>query len=349
MPRVTKTRRTPRKRPFATRERTRADHCQRVLRVLVHIGARLDGDLSLARLSRLAHLSPHHFQRVFAAVAGESCKRHVHRLRLERAARELRDTGRDIAAIAEDAAYCDVPSFYRAFRAHFAASPARFRERADGSPVERPASVRRWQVRTGPDGQLYCVPHAAGAAPNDAGPAARIVRLAKLRIAFVRRTGRMAKHTAAADFARLVAFASRRNPVTEPLLVRLHHDDAAVTPARLCRVDHGITVGPRRRGEGDIGIQTIGDCEMLAATCDDATVPAVRRWLETDALAANGGALRPGPVLEVLLDPAHEGAGELRDVLVPIAPHPTAHPWYWRRRPGLIAGRNGAPITSSSR
>ncbi|HEU4420167.1 MAG TPA: AraC family transcriptional regulator, partial [Planctomycetota bacterium] len=213
---MTKTRRTPRKRPLATRERTRADHCQRVLRVLVHIGTRLDGDLSLARLSRLAHLSPHHFQRVFAAVAGESCKRHVHRLRLERAARELRDTSRDIATIAEDAAYCDVPSFYRAFRAHFAASPARFRARQNGrsAPAGRPASVRRWQVRTGADGQLYCVPHPAGAAPDDAGPAARIVRLAKLRIAFVRRTGAMAKHTAAADFARLVAFASRRNPVT---------------------------------------------------------------------------------------------------------------------------------------
>jgi len=161
----------------------------------------------------------------------------------------------------------------------------------------------------------------------------------------------MAKHTAAGDFARLVAFASRRNPVTEPLLVRLHHDDQALTPARLRRVDHGITIGPRRRGEGDIGIQTIGDCEMLAATCDDATVPAVQRWLETDALAANGGARRPGPVLEVLLDAAPEdaGAGGLRDVLVPIAPHPTAHPWYWRRRPGLHAERNGAAITSSSR
>jgi DNA gyrase inhibitor GyrI len=211
--------------------------------------------------------------------------------------------------------------------------------------------VRRWQVRTGPDGQLYSVPHAADAAPNDAGPAARIVRLAKLRVAFVRRTGPVAPRTAAADFARLVAFASRRNPVTEPLLVRLHHDDPALTPARLRRVDHGITIGPRRRGEGDIGIQTIGDCEMLAATCagDDATVATVQRWLETDALAANGGVRRTGPVLEVLLDTAHEraDAGELRDVLVPIAPLPTAHPWYWRRRPGLLAGRNSAvPNTS---
>jgi hypothetical protein len=78
-------------------------------------------------------------------------------------------------------------------------------------------------------------------------------------------------------------------------------------------------------------------------------VATVQRWLETDALAANGGVRRTGPVLEVLLDTAHEraDAGELRDVLVPIAPLPTAHPWYWRRRPGLLAGRNSAvPNTS---
>src|SRR5262245_35557533 len=184
-------RRPPRQRPLATRARTRADHLQRVLRVLVHIGTRLDADLSLERLARLAHLSPHHFQRVFARVAGESCKRHVHRLRLECAARELRDTDRDIAAIAADSAYCDVPTFYRAFHAHFATSPARYRERAAQGPpaAAQPASVRRWQVRTGADGQLFSVLQPADAARRNAGPAARIVVLAPLRIAFVRRTG----------------------------------------------------------------------------------------------------------------------------------------------------------------
>jgi len=338
--RVTSSRRSDGQRPLAARARTRADHLQRVHRVLVHIGTRLDADLSLERLARLAHLSPHHFQRVFALIAGESCKRHVHRLRLERAARALRDTDHDIAAIAEDSTYCDVPSFYRAFHAHFATSPARFRERAARRrpAAGQPASVRRWQVRTDADGQLSSVPLPADTARSDAGPAVRIVVLAPLRIAFVRRTGPVAPRAVAADFARLVAFASRRNPVTEPLLVRLHHDDQEVTPARLRRTDHGITIGPRRRGEGDIGIQKIGGDEMLVATCNGgpASVVAVRRWLERERIAAAGGVRGNGPVLEILLDGAPAAstrASALRDVLVPVALPATTHPWYWRRRP----------------
>jgi len=318
-----------------------------VLRVLVHIGARLDADLSLERLARFAHMSPHHFQRVFALVAGESCKRHVHRLRLERAARELRDTGRDIAAIAADSAYCDVPSFYRAFQAHFATSPARYRERAARRrpAAAQPAAVHCWQVRTGTDGQLTSVLQPADSARSDASPAVRNVVLAPLRIAFVRRTGPVAPRVVAADFARLVAFASRRNPVTEPLLVRLHHDDPTVTPARRCRTDHGISIGPRRRGEADIGIQKIGGDEMLVATCSGgpASVAAVRRWLEHERLAAAGGVRGQGPVLEILLDgapgPSTRGSA-LRDVLVPVALPATSHPWYWRRRPAPDGARS---------
>lgn len=339
VPRVTKTRRPPKERPLAARQRTRADHWQRVLRVLVHIGRYLDADLSLARLTKLAHLSPYHFQRVFATVAGESCKQHVQRLRLELAAQELRRTDRTVADIAADAAYVDVPTFHRAFRSRFTVAPAQYRDasRARHGATPRPDAVRCWQVLTGSDGQLRSVVHPVLEAPADCGPAARIVTLAKLRIAFVRRTGPVRPRAAAADFARLVAFAERRGMVPEPFLVRLHHDDPAVTPKRLRRTDHGITIGPRRRGEADIGVQTIGDHEVLVATCaGDAAVPEVRRWLEVDALAASGARRRRGPVIEVLLDrdaDANDASPALRDVLVPVAPWPAGLSWYWRRRP----------------
>jgi DNA gyrase inhibitor GyrI len=231
-----------------------------------------------------------------------------------------------------------VPSFYRAFHSRFGTSPARWRERLlrRRPPAPQPPSIRRWQVVTGTDGQLRSVPHPGDSAPRDAGPAARVVVLAPLRIAFLRRTGPGAARHATADFARLVAFAERRSPVTEPLLIRLHHDDPAITPARLQRVDHGIVIGPRRRGEVDIGIQRIGGDEMLVATCNGGpeSVTAVCHWLEHDRLAALGGSRGNGPVLEILLDgPGAATGSSLRDVLVPVDLPPTSHPWYWRRRP----------------
>jgi AraC family transcriptional regulator len=349
---------TPSKRPLHVRERTRGDHVQRVLRVLVHVQSRLDGDLSLARLARLAHLSPDHFQRVFAAIAGESCKHHVRRLRLERAARELRDEAHGMAAVAGRAGYVDVPTFYRAFRTHFAASPAAWRERAQrrSGPARMPASVRRWQIVSDPDGQLRSVPHPVAAAPATAAPAARLVQLPVLRIAFVRRLGRTTPRAVTVDFARLAGFAARRGPLHDPLFVRIHHDDPAITPPRRRRTDHAIVIGPRRRGDDGIGIATIGGTHALVATSEgpDAML-ATRRWLEGAAAAAIGARRDAGPVLELLLDDPREiapdAAGALRDVLVPVLPLHTRHPWYWRRRrpPAAPPTRSRSPSPADPR
>jgi AraC family transcriptional regulator len=347
----------PGARRLATRERTRADHTQRVLRVLVQIRTRLGADLSLDRLARTAHFSPMHFQRVFAQLVGESPKRHVQRLRLERAAQALRNDDAPIATVAEDAGYIDVPTFYRAFRTWFGSSPIAWRERARRRqpPRPMPAAVQRWLTALDADSQLQSVPHAAARAPAAAAPAVRRVQLPVLRVAFVMRRGTPAASDVAQDFARLLAFAARRAPVDDPLLLRIHHDDPAITPAPRCRIDHAIVVGPRRRGDGDIGIATVGRTHALVATCAGAGhVAATRRWLEKPIGTSLGARRSDGPVLEVLLDPPGEvppsSARALRDVLVPVAPfdlaHPSYWPWYWRRRRPAIAP---ADPTSRSR
>jgi AraC family transcriptional regulator len=323
---------------MATRERTWSDHVQRVLRVLVQVRARLGTDLSLDRLARAAHFSPAHFQRVFTALVGESPKRHVQRLRLERAAGALRDDDLPIAEVAGEAGYIDVPTFYRAFRAHFGSSPIAWRERARRSraPSPMPAAVHRWRTELNSDTQLRSFPVPAATSPADAAPAARLVQLPVLRVAFVAHHGAATARDAAHDFARLFAFAARRGPTEDPLLARIHHDDPTITPTARCRTDHAIVVGPRRRGDGDIGVATIGRTHALAATCAGprAVLP-TWRWL--GATATGLGAHRiAGPVLEVLLEPLHETAWSsphaLRDVVVPVAPLDTQHPWYWRRR-----------------
>lgn len=341
---VIKRRRHPAKRTLHARERTRRDHVQRVLRVLVHLQSHLDGDLSLTRLARLAHLSPHHFQRVFAAIVGESCKSHVKRLRLEHAARELRDGDGDLAAIAASARYADVPTFYRAFRTHFARSPAAWRDAARRrlESAVMPRAVQRWLVAPDAEGQLRSLPHAAHRAPAGATPPARVVQLPSLRIAFVRRLGQPRKQVVVADFTRLAAFAARRGPLRDPLFLRIHHDDARLTAAKHRRIDHAIVIGPRRRGDGDIGVAAIGDAHAIAATCEGpGDVRATERWLREQAAAPLSTRQQPGPMLELLLDDPRElppdDVHALRDVLVPVTPLPTrppqtGHPWYWRRR-----------------
>lgn len=74
-------------------ESTWNDYQARILRVLTHIQEHLDEPLDLEALAQVACFSSFHFHRVFAAMTGETIADHVRRLRLERAAMELRSGG----------------------------------------------------------------------------------------------------------------------------------------------------------------------------------------------------------------------------------------------------------------
>src|SRR5262245_8168875 len=106
---------------------TLRDYQERILRVLVHIQCHLDHALDLEKLAAIAHFSPYHFHRVFRGMVGEPVKEHVRRLRLERAAGQLKATDRAVTQIAFDAGYETHEAFTRAFRATFEESPIEFR------------------------------------------------------------------------------------------------------------------------------------------------------------------------------------------------------------------------------
>src|SRR5262245_37587423 len=74
----------------AMKDQTFEDYRRRMLSVLVHIQQHLDDELTLEELARVASFSQFHFHRLFRGLIGESVKEHVRRLRLERAAHQLR-------------------------------------------------------------------------------------------------------------------------------------------------------------------------------------------------------------------------------------------------------------------
>ena len=100
-----------------------------LLPVLVHIQAGLDGDLSLAALSSVSGLSPSTLKRRIEATTGESPRRYVERLRLERAACQLRLRQGTILEIALDNGFCSHEVFGRAFSRHFGVTPSEWRDR----------------------------------------------------------------------------------------------------------------------------------------------------------------------------------------------------------------------------
>lgn len=114
---------------------SQAEYTARINRVLDHIEAHLDEPLQLTELARVAAFSPFHFHRLFSAHTGETLQRFVQRLRLERAAAQLRhNPGKSVTEVALDNGFSSSATFARAFRARFGVSASEWREGTTEAP-----------------------------------------------------------------------------------------------------------------------------------------------------------------------------------------------------------------------
>jgi AraC family transcriptional regulator len=228
-----------------------------MLRVLVHIQGRLDEELSLGELARIAHFSPYHFHRVFRGMVGETVKEHVRRLRLERAVQRLTTTRHSIARIAFEAGYESHESFLRAFRAMFKVNPSQLRKNH-----RSPATV------AAPSG-VHFTPSGAVRQfqPIDTGGSnmeARIERIDRKRVAFVRHVGPYDQCGAA--WGKLCEWAGRNGllgPNTR--MLGICHDDPEVTPSDKIRYDACVVVDESIHPGGDVGIQYLEGGEYATA------------------------------------------------------------------------------------
>lgn len=112
---------------MALKQVTLSEHQERLRRAQRFLEAHLDEPLDPRAVAKAAHYSLHHFHRLFRAHFGESVMQHLRRLRIERAARQLRGTERSILEIGLTAGYGSPEAFLRAFREHFGVLPSELR------------------------------------------------------------------------------------------------------------------------------------------------------------------------------------------------------------------------------
>ncbi|MGY2904189.1 helix-turn-helix domain-containing protein [Bradyrhizobium sp. URHC0002] len=117
---------------------------RRLLRVLDHIEANLEGDLGLERMAEIACLSRFHFARSFRQAVGQSPHRYVSAKRLERAKALLMHGDRPLVDIALSLSFSSQANFTRAFTQATGQAPGQFRQRfGSGQPEPSPADVSR--------------------------------------------------------------------------------------------------------------------------------------------------------------------------------------------------------------
>ena len=228
---------------------TKRDYARRVQRVLTHIQKHLDEPLRLDDLAAIAAFSPFHFHRVFRGMVGETLQQHVKRLRLERAASQLRSSAIDVTTIAFDAGYQTLESFSRAFSRAFACGPSRFRELASPSlRLEAPSAVHFGDG----DGLRF-----APIQLEDRPMQVEIKTIAPMRAVYARHTGPY--DAVGQTWERLTDWAGAEmlfGPETK--LFGACHDDPEVTAPENLRYDACISVAEDVKVPDGLGAMTFG-------------------------------------------------------------------------------------------
>lgn len=248
----------------------RAEYQARIHRVIDHIERHLGHELTLAPLAEVAGFSPFHFHRLFRALTGEPLGQFVQRLRLERAASQLRtQPGKSITEVALDCAFSNSAAFSRAFREAFGVSPSRWR-RGEGSktgtmagkpgnPASKPGEEPVIEVFY-PDGVRKSIQWRftmSGNVPVEV----EVRELPAREVAYLRHVGPYAGNAALFQGMtdKLMRWAGSRGLIRFPetQMFCVYHDDPAITAAEQLRISVCLTVPPETPAEGEVGRMTL--------------------------------------------------------------------------------------------
>lgn len=197
----------------------------------------LDGRTALGRVARAFRTSPFHFHRQFSRRVGETPRRYVERLRLERAAYQLAVYDTPVVQIAMALGFNSHETFIRAFRRKFRCSPTDYRRKAKVFQAQRLERNRDFRG----DGCRLSEPRFETVPPCWLLAVRRVGPYADLDPAWADGTWR-----------RLQAFAEARGVASSPLRIGLYPDDPGLTPPALQQSDLCIPVFAPVEGEGDV-------------------------------------------------------------------------------------------------
>lgn len=283
----------------------------RLQRVISHVHAHLDEPLDLNALAEVAHLSPHHWHRIYHAMTGETLAGTVKRLRLQRAAAELANGTQPVARIARQAGYPDVASFTRIFKASYGLPPARYRSEgghaafvaAAAAPASGPAEG--W-APTPPAGQPVAIQSLPAMQLLVAEHRGSYMEIGQ---AFERLFGTLAAHGLARPGMRTLG---------------LYHDDPDAVDQAALRSHAAVSGAADAGGELPPGLQRItlppARCAVLRHQGPYSSMRAAYRWLFGHWLPHSGHEIADGPIVEDYLNnPRHVAPTELRtDIFLPL-------------------------------
>jgi AraC family transcriptional regulator len=95
--------------------------------ILEYVRNNLNGDLNIKTLAERSNISFFHFHRIVTAYLGESLGSYINRLRLDTAAKLIKNSNENMSEIAIKIGYSDVQAFSKSFTRAYGISPSDYR------------------------------------------------------------------------------------------------------------------------------------------------------------------------------------------------------------------------------
>lgn len=243
---------------------SRAVYARWIGRVLDYIDRHLGAELKLETLAGVAHFSPWHFHRLFAALVGETLADHVRRRRLETAAGLLLSRCRKVSDIALEVGFSSTEILSRGFRQHFGMSPSAWRKggwteragrhRAELSKIRQNDRKKHQEVlrRVGHHGVII--------SPSSGVPAMKVEinNLPAVRVAYFRHVGPYGESGITLAWQRFSAWCEAAGLMTpRRKMFGVSQDNPDITAPEQCRYDCCVAFDGAATGDEHIAIQIL--------------------------------------------------------------------------------------------
>jgi AraC family transcriptional regulator len=224
----------------------RTDYEARFHKVCEHIDRHLDEALDLNALAQVAHFSPYHFHRLFAAWMGETLGDYLRRRRVETAAMRLIAQPRlSVLQAALAVGFGSGEAFTRAFKLRFGAAPSAWRAQ------QRASYLFKHGKHSNPDQLLGNFNQALACSVSDDKQALNTTQETRMTVTLIKREAQTIaylRHTGPYGAAVGAFWGEVVYPwmVTNNLLgcprYGIGHDDPSITDPAQCRYDAGVEV-----------------------------------------------------------------------------------------------------------
>jgi AraC family transcriptional regulator len=248
---------------MTSQELSKQEYIARINRIMEYIEQHIDQPINLDSMAKIAHFSPFHFHRIFTVLVGETPANFLQRIRIEKAAQQLKDSpSKVIGDIVYSCGFSSLSLFSRTFRKHFGVSAKEYRQ------LEKPLLVKDG-VYFSKMGQQLSKKSKLFVITNEEFCTNKLKQLIimetevivkempELQVIYCRHTG--AFNQIGKAYGKLMQFAGPRGLLSSPNVktLTLYHDDPSVTEIDKVRQSACLIVNSDVKVEGEIGKMTV--------------------------------------------------------------------------------------------